>query len=369
MDKNAIKDAHAEPVSMVLEIIENIARISGKIPDKTPKSQHEIKSKSREYIINLLEKIELNPNYDSDGNIFARLEGKDIDLPPVTLVSRLNLASSEGKYSKSLGVAGSLAAVSHIMKNLPILSHSVEIAVLSNVRPQIPKGKPKAFLELNVARGDTLFKEDASLGIVDKITAAAKLKITVEGTTARLYAPLASKRQDALVSAAMIILLVRDIAAQKENVGVISTVEDLKILSGGLGFVPAKVEIRIDIRSTTQNSIIETLQELKDEISIITEEQNTTVSIAVLSSQKPLRLDGSIAKMIEAACQKYNFVSQHLDSPAEYASMNMSNIAKGALLLIPCSKNSGNPLEEDVKIKDIEAGIKVLTEVLYQLAK
>lgn len=360
-------DVHAamETVAVVFEIIENIARIRDKYPD----AQAEAERTSREYMAGALQKMGLDVSFDG-GSIFATLPGTDAALPAVALVSSLSFSPAAGKYSGVLAAAGAAAVAARLAKDKAGLSHPVQVIILGDESPGNLRGKIKAFLELNVEYGGYLAREEVALGIVGAIALPTKLKITVETDACeRLDKTPLSERQDALVSAAMLVLAVRNIAAQDAENGIVATVESISTPLAGDGLIPARAEMRVDIRGVKHDNIIEVLQEIKDEASAISEEQNVKVSIAVLSSRRPARLDGDIGKLMEEACRKHKISYEHLDSLAEYAAARMTGVADGALALIPCRRKEDNLSEEIVDKADIEGGIKVLNEVLRLLAE
>lgn len=372
----------------------------------------------QEYIMNLMEQAGLSVSRDPIGNIIGRLPGLDQSLPPVLTGSHLDTVPEGGKFDGVVGVVGGLAAIRRLQDIGP-LNHTVELIVFvceeasrfgfatmgskamaglaDNYAWSKAKDKNgnsftkiisqhnldikqlddvsrsgeeiKAFIELHIEQGRILEKAGNTIGIVKTIAAPTRLKITVEGMANHSGSTPMEDRHDALVSAAMIILAIQNIALSQSSQGTVATVGALTVYPGSINVIPGVVEMLVDLRGVNQESIIECLQEIKDEISNITEKQDTIVAIEMISSEKPVEMDPEIGKIIAQSCLDNGASCQVINSGSGHDAMNMSKIAPTGMIFIP-SKNgiSHNP-DEYTEYDHIMAGIDVLTETLYQLAK
>lgn len=372
----------------------------------------------QEYIMNLMEQAGLSVSRDPIGNIIGRLVGLDQSLPPVLTGSHLDTVPEGGKFDGVVGVVGGLAAIRRLQDMAP-LHHTVELIVFvceeasrfgfatmgskamaglaNNYAWSKAKDKNgnsftkiisqhnldikqlddasrsgekiKAFLELHIEQGRKLEKAGNTIGIVRTIAAPTRLKIIVEGMANHSGSTPMEDRHDALVSAAMIILAIQNIALAQSNRGTVATVGALKVYPGSINVIPGVVEMLVDLRGVNQESIIECLQEIKDEISNITEKQDTIVAIEMISSEKPVEMDQEIGKIIAQSCLDNGASYQIIDSGSGHDAMNMSKITPTGMIFVP-SKNgiSHNP-DEHTEYDHIMVGIDVLTETIYQLAK
>ena len=117
------------------------------------------------------------------------------------------------------------------------------------------------------------------------------------------------------------------------------------------------------------DSIVETLQELKDEISIIAESEGTTVSIEVLTSDKPVKLHPMVINAVEAACKDLKVSYKRMNSGAGHDAMHMASIGPAGMIFIPCAKGISHNPEESAAPADIMNGIDVLTRTMRALAE
>ena len=205
--------------------------------------------------------------------------------------------------------------------------------------------------------------------MVEAIAAPTRMKMSVEGEAAHSGATPMGDRRDALVSAAMIILAVEEIALEQSHRGTVGTVGALKVHPGVMNVVPGKVELWIDIRGVDYESVIETIQEIKDTVSDIAEERETPVSIEVMSSEKPVQLNADIVAIIEGVCRKLDLPYRVMNSGAGHDAMNIAQIAPAGMVFIPCRGGVSHNPDEFASIDDIMAGIDVLEKSLYELAK
>ncbi len=401
----------------VLEQIEQVSQFSQDEAGITRLAFTPADHQARNYIITLMQNSGLSVHIDAIGNIIGRFQPENIaaSCPVVATGSHLDSVPSGGKYDGVLGVLCGLAAINRLKERN--IKHPLEVIVfsaeessrfslptigskamaglittatlnsikdqegisltseLATLQPNIVSAVArlpnsiKGFVELHIEQGQVLEQGRINIGIVDKVSAPTRLKIVVVGTAAHSGGAPIEERQDALVSAAAIVLAIRNIAAEYEYQGAVATVTIMKTYPGSINVIPARVDMWVDIRGTEHESIIEILQEIKDAVSSITDDYDTTAAIEVLSSEKPIILDATINKIIDEACCKLALPSVRLDSRVGHDAMNIAHIAPAALLYIPCKDGISHNSYEDVIKDDIAAGLSVLTETLYQLAK
>ena len=371
-----------------------------------------------QFVINIMKEFGMSVSRDAFGNVIGRLEGTDPAALPVATGSHIDTVPDGGKYDGVAGVAAALYAVKKLQERGP-LTHPVEVIVfmaeessrfgfatmgskamagqanlnlwskakdkdgvsisdalrsfgldLANIRETIRKpGEMKAFVELHIEQGPVLEANNKQIGIVTAIAAPTRLKITVEGFAAHSGTTPMEDRQDALVSAAKIVLAVQEIALEQSSHGTVGTVGNLKVHPGVMNVVPGLVELWVDIRGVNHESIIECLQDVKDAISNIAEDQRTQISIDILTSDKPVQLNEQVRGVITEAAKACGASYQDIHSGAGHDAMNIAAIAPTGMIFIPCRQGISHNPEEYAEIQDIQAGADVLTETLYRLAK
>ena len=373
---------------------------------------------AQEYIISLMKQAGLVVSRDQIGNIIGRLDGQDKALPAILTGSHLDTVPEGGKFDGVVGVVGGLAAIRRI-QGMGVLNHTVELIVfvgeessrfgfstmgskamagladthawskaqdqngisftevMSQHKLDIKqigaaarsRDQIKAFIELHIEQGKILEQSGNTIGIVKTIAAPTRLKITVEGIAAHSGSTPMEERHDALVSAAMIILAIQEIAVDQSRRETVATVGALKVYPGSINVVPGLVEMWVDLRGINQESIIECLQDIKDAISTITEQQETVVAMEMMSAEKPVEMDPEISTLIAKSCTDIGASYQMIHSGSGHDAMNMSRLVPSGMIFVPSSNGMSHNPDEYTEYDDIMIGIDVLTETLYQLAK
>ena len=373
---------------------------------------------ARKYVADLMRELGMTVRVDSIGNLIGSLSGGDAAASPVIVGSHLDSVPEGGRYDGVLGVVAGLAAIRRIKESGPVrrpfelivftaeessrfgyaTMGSKAMAGIADLKSwskaKDSKGvtflealaaagfEPEkietasrvgeaihAFIELHIEQGPVLEDEGLAIGVVEAVAAPTRLKIKVDGTPGHSGTTPMDSRQDALVAAAQVILAVRDIALERYSEGTVGTVGNLKVHPGVMNVIPGLAEMWVDIRGVDHESIVETLQELKDEISIIAEAEGVTISIEVLTSDKPVRLNPLVSNAIETACKEMKISYRRMNSGAGHDAMHMAAIAPTGMIFIPCAGGVSHNPEETASPSDIMNGIDVLARTMRMLAE
>lgn len=398
--------------------IEDIAKIGAGESGMERLAFTESDRQARQYVINLMQDMGLAVREDAFGNVIGRLEGTDPHAAPVVTGSHIDTVPEGGKYDGIVGVAGALYALGKLKARGP-LTHPIEIIIfmaeessrfgfatmgskamagqvnqtswnkakdkdgvtlseamntfnldLANIKQAVRKpGEIKAFIEMHIEQGSVLEATGNKIGVVTAIAAPTRLKITVKGFAAHSGTTPMEERQDALVSAAMIVLAIQEIGFAESRHGTVATVGNLIVQPGVMNVVPSLVEMWVDIRGVNHDSIIECLQDVKDAVSSIAESQETPAAIDILASDKPIQMHEEVRAVIAEAAKACGVSYQDIHSGAGHDAMNMALIAPAGMIFIPCRQGISHNPEEYADPADIQIGADVLAEALYQLAK
>ncbi len=401
----------------VMATIEELAGFSAGGPGITRLAFSEEDRRAGEYIQELMRQSGLTVRRDAFGNIIGRQEGTMAGAPAVATGSHLDTVPEGGRFDGILGVVGGLAAIRRLAEQGP-LAHPVELivfmaeessrfgfatmgskAMAGSVNPAWSKAKDqagetfadtlgrhgldlanakaagrsrdeiKAFIELHIEQGPVLERTKNTIGIVEAIAAPTRLKIVVEGMAGHSGTTPMDDRQDALVSAAMIILAVQEIAMEQHHRGTVGTVGIIRNHPNVMNVIPGRVELGVDIRGVDHDSIIETIQDIKDAVSTIADGQETPVAIEVVTADKPVPMNAEIIQTIETVCRQLNTPYRLMNSGAGHDAMNIAAIAPAGMIFIPCRGGISHNPEEEADADDIMKGIDVLAATIKQLAK
>lgn len=401
----------------VMDTIAALAKFSAGGPGITRLAFSDEDRGAGEYIQELMLQSGLTVRRDSFGNIIGRLEGMTPDAPAVATGSHLDTVPEGGRYDGVVGVVGGLAAIRRLAGQGP-LNYPLELivfmaeessrfgfatmgskAMIGSVNTAWAKAKDQAgnafadalarqgidladartavrsreefnaFLELHIEQGPILERAEKTIGIVEAIAAPTRLKIVVDGTAGHSGTTPMDDRQDALVSAAMIILAVQEIAMEQAHRGTVGTVGVIRNHPNVMNVIPGRVEMGVDIRGVDHDSIIETIQDVKDAVSTIADGQETPVAIEVVTSDKPVPLNPDIIQTIESVCRQLSIPHKRMNSGAGHDAMNMAALTPTGMIFIPCRAGISHNPDEEADPDDIMRGIDVLAATIQQLAR
>lgn len=360
----------------------------------------------------------MNVRMDSVGNMIARREGKDPNLPVVACGSHVDTVYSGGEYDGTVGVLGGLEAIRSLNdKNIETM-HPIELIVfaceessrfgVSTIGSKAMVGdlnvdsllnlkdnngitmeeafqdnqlnlkdlgdakrdsqEFKSFLELHIEQGPFLEDNDLQIGIVTNIAAPTRLKIEINGFASHSGSTSMLTRKDALLGAAELVLCLEKVAKEESLLGTVGTVGSIEIKPNSINTVPGYAKILVDIRGISKESKSTVSNALMKEIDIIEEKRGLDINWETISHEDPAQMDKQIQDKVSYYCNKFGFKHMYMKSGAGHDAMNMAKICPTGMIFIP-SKNgvSHNP-KEYTSMVDIERGIIVLKNALLDLA-
>lgn len=373
---------------------------------------------AKKLIMATMEEMGLAVRMDAVGNIVGRLEGTDLDAPVVAAGSHIDTVPEGGNYDGSVGVIGALCAVKRLQAMGPMrcplevwvfaghessrfgFAHLGSRSICGIADPTkwetmkdtmgqtVPevlasrglhfdriadaKRNPaelKAFVELHIEQGPILENGKIAIGIVTDIAAPIRLSIKIHGNPAHSGTTPMNGRHDALVTASNIVLAVRTHAASSAAEGIVGTVGMMKVRPGAMNVVPGFVEMWIDVRGITFDSVTRVIEQIKASAAQYAAEEGTTLDIDVISSTKPVHLDDKLMTLVKNTCDKLRISCIRMIGGGGHDSQNIARITPTIVIHIPCRNGVSHTPEEYAKAEDIMQGIDVLTDVMAQLAK
>ena len=372
---------------------------------------------ARNYILKLMNEIDLKVRIDQFGNIFGRLDGLE-QVPAIAAGSHLDTVPDGGNFDGSLGVIGALEAVKNLKQRGP-LHYPIEVIVFSaeessrfgyatmgskvvcgklNVdqlktikdshgfkltealkerglnfehlyEAKRSQGDWSAFIEMHIEQGPVLYEEGIQIGIVEAIAAPTRLLVEVTGKANHSGTTPMNRRQDALVSAARLVLEIEKIATKEMVYGTVGTVGGIKVTPGVMNVVPGSAQLLVDIRGIDYNSVNRTVSEFAEFTTKVAQENHTDITIKKLSSEVPVSLNQKLCSSIEVVTRELGLSYRRMHSGAGHDAMNMAELTPTSMIFIPCREGLSHNGAEFAKEEDVSNGVRVLTEVLYKLAR
>lgn len=378
----------------------------------------DVERKAMHYVMELCKGEGMQVRLDAVGNLIARREGTNPNLPAVAFGSHIDTVYEAGKYDGTLGVIAALEIIRRFNDKEIETEHPLELiaftceesarfnfstlgskAVAGSLEKEdilnlqdknglflrdeftknslsvddIEKAKRdgkdfKVFFELHIEQGPVLEKEGKQIGVVTAIAAPARFRLQIAGEASHSGTTPMNYRKDAFLGAAEIALALEDAAILEEVNGTVATIGVCDIFPSAMNTVPGAAELKIDIRSTSAISREKVIEQLKVAIARAQEKRGLQIDYTQLSNEPPIRMDQAVVTGLQETCEANGMSYKLMPSGAGHDAMNMAQLCPVGMIFIP-SKNglSHNP-EEYSSLEQIAVGIDLLEKEVLKWA-
>ncbi len=354
---------------------------------------------------------------DGVGNMFARWNGANPELPSVGTGSHIDAIPLSGRYDGTVGVLGGLEAIRALQRAGFKPRRSIELVLFTSEEPtrfgvgclgsrllsgaltperaaelrdkdgltldharteagfsgdlasvRLPAGYFHAFVELHIEQGPLLEAQGIAIGVVTNIAAPASLRVSIRGEGGHAGSVLMPDRRDALVGAAEMIAGVESVARATGSRDSVATTGLCQVSPGAVNSIPSLVRLEIDVRDTElerRDAMVSAIAHKAREIAV---QRGLESVIEILNADAPAQCDHAVINAIERACQAAGKSYVKLVSRAYHDSLFVSRIAPAGMIFIPCKGGISHRPDEYASPDDIRSGISVLAKSLAELA-
>ena len=362
--------------------------------------------------------LDLALREDAVGNIFARWEGEDPELPAVATGSHVDAIPNAGKYDGVVGVLGALDAIRGLKQSGFKPRRSIEVVIftaeeptrfgigclgsrlltgtlapeqarrltdsagkrlsdwLEEVYPQsgdlesvrLVPNFYSAFVELHIEQGPLLERQRIDLGVVEQIAAPATLRVELIGEGGHAGAVLMPDRHDALLAGAEIALAVENAAKESQSPDTVGTTGVFRIEPDAVNSVPGRALLEIDLRDTRLATRDIALGRIRENILAVTQRRGVQAHLDVINQDPPAVCDAVLVQAALQAAVRLGFSARCMVSRAYHDSLFMAQICPTTMLFIPCRNGVSHRPDEYASPEAISKGTLVLAQLLEQLA-
>jgi N-carbamoyl-L-amino-acid hydrolase len=369
--------------------------------------------RARRFVKKLCRDAGLILREDAAGNIFARWEGTEKNLPAVATGSHIDAIPHAGKYDGVVGVLGGIEAIRALKRSDFQPKRSIELVVFTAEEPtrfglgcvgsrllsgvlsprkaaalrsedgkhmgqwlkqaglrgtldsvRLRKNYYSAFIELHIEQGPTLEKGRVSIGIVEKIAAPSTLRIRLDGVGGHAGATLMPVRRDALLAGAEIALAVENTALTSGSPDTVGTTGVFKIEPGAVNSIPCRTILEIDLRDTNVAARDTALAKIEKMARAICARRKIKLRFERLNVDPPATCDPALVQTVSRVCRRLNISCKKLISRAYHDSLFMARICPVTMVFIPCRGGISHRPDEYSSPAQIEKGTRVLAETL-----
>ncbi len=355
----------------------------------------------------------LDPFTDAAANLFLRLPGLQPDLPPVLAGSHIDSQPTGGKFDGAYGVLAALEAVEAIRSAGLVPRRAVEVVAWTNeegsrfspgmtgsdlftgVRslqdvgpirdaagvalgealaavlaadrdvPLRAFGRPvTAFVEAHIEQGPVLEREGVPIGVVSGIQGTRRYRVRVAGEAAHAGTAERHERCDALMAAVRMVAAID--RAASEPPGAKLTVGLFQVTPNAPSVVPSEVLFSIDLRHP-DNAVVDRI-DMEIRRLVESERGPCAATLQQVQHNPSLEFPTSIRAAIRSAAQDLGVEHRDILSAAGHDARQLHGICPTGMIFVPCREGISHNPREWAEPAHLEAGARVLAEVLWSLA-
>ena len=352
---------------------------------------------------------------DAAGNICGRYDAKNPCAKTLVLASHLDSIPNAGAYDGILGVLIAIAVVEQLYQSDITLPYAIDIigfgdeegtrfgstllgsrAVAGTWNPDWWELKDRngislkqafidfglepdnihsaarnpddllAYLEVHIEQGPVLEDENLALGIVSAIAGARRFAIEIEGYAGHAGTVPMPMRKDALVGAALGVVLVENIA---NEFNVVATVGKIECGPGAVNVIPGHAKFTIDIRSGDDQLRDQAFAKIQHELDMICINRNLAASWNEIHNAPAVVCADWIQALQASVLCDMNLNPYKLMSGAGHDAMAMADICDVAMYFVRCKGGVSHHPDESVTVEDVALAIEALGNTLQKLAQ
>lgn len=350
---------------------------------------------------------------DDMGNIFARREGRNPDLPPVVAGSHLDTQPHGGRFDGIYGVLAALEVLRSLHDREVVTEAPLEAVVWTNEEgsrfapAMIASGVYAglfdkdyawarsdsdghtigdelrrigymgetacgehpigALLEAHIEQGPILETERKQIGIVVGGQGQRWYDLIVKGRDSHAGSTPMPGRRDALVAAAEIVTVVQALALEYAPGGV-ATVGEMEVRPNSRNTIPGEVFLTIDIRNPEDETLSEMAVELGSRVAEVGERHGVECELEEIWEKPPVKFDPQCIAAVEAAARDLEYGHQRIVSGAGHDACQVCLVAPTSMIFVPCAGGLSHNEAESAEPEDLEAGCNVLLHAMLALA-
>jgi len=374
-------------------------------------------TEAAELVAGWMRELGLLTRLDAVGNLFARWEGTEPELPLVLTGSHFDTTLDAGKYDGVLGVLGAVDAVRQLQAEGFQPRRTIEIVGFAGEEPRFGAGcigsramvgalarddldrmrdrrgvsvaeamrgvgldpdrigealldaeQVHVLVELHIEQGAVLESDGIPIGVVEYIAAPHDYRVTLTGEARHAGSTPMTMRRDALAGAAEIVLAVERLATGSHSGTTVGTVGILNLTPSAVNVIPGEVTMDIDVRDSDLAARTEVTDALLREIDAVAERRGLALDVITTTQDVPAACDPLIVAAVREAAAELGLPARGIVSGAYHDSMVLGSKVPIGMIFVPSVAGLSHHPDEYTAPADLEHGVAVLAGTLRRLA-
>jgi N-carbamoyl-L-amino-acid hydrolase len=373
-------------------------------------------AEGRRLVMGWLREAGLSVRIDPMGNLIARREGTDPSAAPVVTGSHLDSVATAGAFDGCLGVLGGLEVVRTLDERAISTRRPIEVVVFTEeegvrfgtdmLGSAVAAGRiavedahalidrdghtvgaelrrtgfagdgparfdpPHAYVECHIEQGPVLAHAGLTVGVVTGVQGISWQEVTITGRAAHAGTTPTELRADAGLTAARIVLKLREMVDSGRYGALRATVGHLAVHPDLTNIVPARAELTVDLRNPDDEQMARAEADLAGYLAELEGSQSgISLSTRRMARTSYVPFDAGIQKAIATAADDHGLAHLSLLSGAGHDAQEMAAICPTAMIFVRGEYDgiSHNPREYSTP-EACARGIDVLATTLVRLA-
>jgi N-carbamoyl-L-amino-acid hydrolase len=368
---------------------------------------------ARTWLMDEIRAAGLTPRIDPAGNIFARLAGST-SAPPLLVGSHIDSVPSGGNFDGDLGTLASLEVLQAVREAGVTPRHAIELVLWAHeestafghgtaasrivagdlksgmldqtwnglrradgirkiggdpIRIEEAVRKPgawHAYYELHIEQGGTLEKANTSIGVVEGIVSIHRYDVTITGFANHAGTTPMQERQDALLAASRLVLLVREVVTARPGRQV-GTVGRMEITPNSPNVIPGKVTLSVELRDLSEQTLTTLADEIRQRTAALARETRTDITMTLASRNPPALAHAGMQRAVQRAAERAGLSAMRLPSGAGHDAQMIAALCPMGMIFVPSIGGiSHSPLERTTW-QDCARGAAVLLDAVLDI--
>jgi beta-ureidopropionase / N-carbamoyl-L-amino-acid hydrolase len=362
----------------------------------------------RRYAMDLMRAAGLEPRIDTAGNIFGRRAGSDASRQRILFGSHIDSVPHGGNFDGDLGSMASIEVMRTLSDRGLSTRHPLEMVIWSNeegglegsgvaagklgpeqlervfggvrmrdglVRiggdparldeARFAPGSFACYLELHVEQGGTLDKAGIPIGVVEGIVCIDDYDVEIRGIANHAGTTPMPERHDALLAAAELIAVVREVVTRSPGRQV-GTVGQLEVAPNARNVVPGIVTHTIELRDLSAEKIARLGEEIERRAQEIARRTSTEIVVRKVAHDPPALADAELQAHIETAAARLGLRTMRLPSGAGHDAQMMAQRGPIGMIFVPSVGGMSHSPKELTRWQDCANGANVLLHTILE---
>ena len=369
----------------------------------------------RGYVMELMRQARLSVRVDTAGNIIARRQGQEDQVPAIAMGSHVDTVPSGGKYDGALGVLGAIEAV-RTLNDLGIITrHPLEVLVFTNEEgtrfhrwllgsramaglwepddfnavdgegigmaehlkaiggdlarvdeARRHHGELHAYLELHIEQGPVLHQAGIPIGVVSGITGRMPVQVRVRGVANHAGTTPMDARRDALLVASRLTLAINAIVTEEETCRV-GTVGTVAVKPGAVNVIPGEVELGVEFRDIDMARLGDAERRLNEVALELASATDTEIEVRRLEMGQSCPIGSRMRDVVAEAAQRLGLGFRTIPSGAGHDAQSMASITEAGMVFVPSVGGVSHSPQEYTSPQDCGNGASALLNALLIL--